>query len=118
MVISEVGRSGVAWLIAGYGTAIGSFAIGTGSAAVSINNTGLTAESDRNAITGSANISTLKEILWQGDFNTVEMSGTALTEFGMFNTSSGGKLWQREGFGAVTFDGTNELRLEVRWRVL
>lgn len=50
------------------------------------------------------------------------MSGISLTEFGLFDQASGtgfpGSLWQREGFGAITFDGTNELQILTSIEVL
>jgi hypothetical protein len=50
------------------------------------------------------------------------MSGTDLTEFGLFDVASGtgfpGSVWQREGFGSVAFDGTNELQILTSLQVL
>lgn len=117
MVFTTVGVSGVAWLLGGYGSQPTHVGIGSGSGAVSINNTGLVAHTDRNAITGSADISVLRTTGFTADFNSVEMSGTNLREFGLFNLSSGGTLWQREGFAAVNFDGTNELQIIITLEV-
>lgn len=118
MVFSEVGRSGVAMLLGGYGSAPGWVGIGSGSGAVSINNTGLIAHTDRNAITGSADTSVLKEVAYTADFNSIETSGLVLKEFGLFNVSSGGTLWVREGFAGITFDGSNELNIQIRLQIL
>ena len=44
------------------------------------------------------------------DFNSVQMSGIKMTEFGLFVSGplNIGSTWQREGFGSIIFDGTNE----------
>jgi hypothetical protein len=110
----ESGKSGIAFSIAGYGTAAGWVAIGSGSGVVTVNNTGLVYEVDRNAITGSPDISVLKQISYTADFNSVEMSGIGLKEFGLFNLSSGGQAFVREGFASVSFDGTNELQILIK----
>lgn len=114
MVVTSIGKSGLAWILAGYSAVPGYIAIGSGSGAVSINNTGLAYESDRNPITGSPSVSILNQVGYVGDFNSVEMSGTLLREFGLFIESSGGKCHIREGFTAVTFDGTNELQVNIQ----
>ena len=48
------------------------------------------------------------------------MSGTALTEFGMFpsGTTSTGSLWNREGFAGVNFDGTTELQVQITYKYI
>jgi len=90
--------------------------IGSGSGVVSVTNTGLVHHTDRNAFTTS-DLSVARKWEMIADFNSVEMSGTPLREFGIFVESSGGKLWQREGFAAIQFDGTNELQIQVTWEV-
>lgn len=89
--------------------------IGTGSAAVVVTDVTLVTESNRTAITGSPNFTENFKVGFQADFSSVQMSGTDLTEFGLFDVASGtgfaGSAWQREGFGSVAFDGTNELQI-------
>ena len=71
-------------------------------------------EWDRNAITGSPDFSVNQQVLFTGDWNSVEISGLILREFGLFTTGTAlnGSLWAREAFPAITFNGTNELRVE------
>ena len=113
MVFVNVGRSGTAMLLAGFGAVPNWIGIGSGSGAVNVNNTVLIAHTDRNAITGSADTSTVQKTSYTADFTSVEISGTNLREFGLFNLSSGGTLWVREGFASVSFDGTNELQIQI-----
>ena len=100
----------------GLGSNLGLFiahiGIGSGSGTVQATQSTLLAERDRNTLTGSPNFSTAQKVIFQADFNTVEMSGTHLTEFGLTNIASGtgfsGSMWQIERFGSLVFDGTNE----------
>jgi len=90
------------------------FAIGSGSGTSSVNNTVLVAEvGSRMVITNGPNYSTARKVTFQGDFNSVQMSGIQLTEFGLFasGASQTGSTWQREAFSSITFDGTNELQI-------
>ena len=89
------------------------FAIGSGSGTFAKTQTTLLSERDRNPITGSPDFTKVRKVTFQGDFNSVEMSGTTLTEWGLL--ASGpvlvGSIWQRETLGSLVFDGTNELSL-------
>lgn len=88
-------------------------AIGSGSGTVAATQTTLLNERDRNSQTGSPDFTTSKKVSFQFDFNSVEMSGTILTEFGLLGSHTGvtGSMWQIERFNSVTFDGTNELQI-------
>jgi len=92
---------------------ITSIGIGSGSGTASITDLTLIAETDRAVITGSPNFTELRKAQFQGDFNTTQMSGTFLREFGAFTESgaSTGSTWQRESIPALEFDGTNELQI-------
>jgi len=89
--------------------------IGSGSGTVVATQSTLLANTDRNALTGSPNFATSQKVTFQADFNSVELSGTTLTEFGLSETASGtgfpGSMWQIERFGSLVFDGTNELQV-------
>ena len=104
------------------GNFIAHVGIGIGSATVLATDSTLVTEKNRTAITGSPDFSTSLKVNFQADFNSVQMSGLKLTEFGLFNVASGtgfaGSGWQREGFGSVTFDGTNELQILSTLEVL
>ncbi|KKK90221.1 hypothetical protein LCGC14_2725260 [marine sediment metagenome] len=116
MVFTNPGKEFVAL---GLGSDVGLFVafvgIGSGSGTVLSTQSTLLAERDRNALTGSPNFDTAQKVTFQADFNTVEMSGTTLTEFGISETGSAtnfpGSMWQIERFGSIVFDGTNELQI-------
>lgn len=101
----------LAW--AGSFTVPNGISIGSGSGAVSVNNSGLVAETRFQAYT-SRDISTIKEVTYTADFGANIMSGLSLREFGV--KTSGGTLFNREGFSAVTFDGTTELQIQVTFQ--
>jgi len=92
---------------------ISKLVIGRGTALVT-NNT-LVNEVSRFAITGSPNFTTTRKVSFQGDLNSVQASGLTLQEFGLFASglANTGSLFLREAIGSLTFDGTNELRLEA-----
>ena len=122
MVFTNPGKALVALgLGSDVGLFIGFIGIGSGSGTASVTNTTLLAERERNAITGSPNFATTQKVAFQGDFSATQMSGTDLTEFGLFNVGSAtgfpGSVWQREAFGSIPFDGTNELQVEETWEI-
>ena len=92
---------------------ISAIEVGTGSGTVAVTNVTLVAGSLRSMITGSPNFATNLKVGFQGDFNSVQMSGIQLTEIGLFTSGTVliGSAWGREYFNSVTFDGTNELQL-------
>lgn len=116
MPITNIGQSGAMLRIGSNVGAPDYIGIGTGSATASVNNTGLVAHSDRNQFS-TRNFATQKKWTFTADWGSSEISGTNLKEFGVFVLNSGGKLWQREGFANVAFDGTNELQIEITWEV-
>ena len=117
MPITEVGQSGVCILLAGGASYPGYMAIGSGSG-ITTNATGLYAEISRKIFTDT-DTSTLRKITWVGDWNSFEMSGLELTEFGILTGSPGSEMWHYENLGnPITFDGTNELRIEIIWEVI
>ena len=91
--------------------------IGSGSGTVSLSQDALIAATDRQAVTSTTN--SLYKISWQGDWSSSEISGTQLREFGMTGSASTitGSMWSRINFPAITFDGTNELRIIENWEV-
>jgi len=97
------------------GLYIGHVGIGSGSGTASASDVTLLHERLRQPITGSPDFTTTQKVTFQGDFNSVQMSGIHLTEFGLFNVASGttltGSTWQRESFGSIVFDGTNEVQI-------
>ncbi len=121
MVVVNVTKQNMALVLAGSLTTNNYpnyFMIGSGSGTALVTQTALIAPKDRQTIT-FANGSTMYKVKWQGDWNSVEMSGTSLTEFGMCisGATTTGSMWSRTSLPAVSFDGTNELRLEENWEV-
>lgn len=92
--------------------------IGSGSGTFSASQSSLIAPRDRQGIT-STTYPTSTSLTWQGDWSSVEISGTQLREFGMTGSGTGtnGSMWSRTTCQAITFDGTNELRIEETWEV-
>ena len=94
------------------------FMLGSGSGTVVSTQTTLFNPFDGQEAT-SVTGSTIYKIKYQGDWNSVEMSGIQLREFAICGSSSTitGSIWSRTTFPAITFDGTNELRVEETWTV-
>jgi len=94
------------------------FIIGTGSETVDVSDTTLVTASDRQEFTSTAYPSA-SGITWQGDWNAAEISGTQLTEWGVIPSGAEltGSIWSHHNTAAVTFDGTNELRIIETWSV-
>jgi hypothetical protein len=116
MVVTNNGLSVIAGIIGNSGLAVPShFAIGSGNTAASVNDTTLEHEYDRNSIT-STDLTIAKSVTWIGDFSSTEVSGLALTEFGLLNSGAGGNLFHREVIGSIQFDGDVELQLQTTFR--
>jgi len=122
MAFTNFGAQAIAWRLGSslpneYISAIG---IGSGSGTATVSNTTLVAEHTRTMITGSPDFTTARKVTFQADFNSVQMSGLILTEFGLFTSGpvNTGSCWQREAFGSVLFDGTNELQIVTTLEVL
>jgi hypothetical protein len=119
MTILNYTKNQMVLLLTGSSTSVPNYLmIGSGSGTVSTSDTTLFAPTDRQAIT-TLTYPTSTSIQFQGDWNSVEMSGTRLTEFGMCasGTALTGSMWSKINFPGVTFDGTNELRVLETWRV-
>jgi len=117
MVFTEVGKSGVALSVGSFATNRPQYlGLGSGSGAVANTNVVLISESGTRNTPTSVSMTTQKEITYTIDYNSLVMSGLSLTEFGMFTYLTGGSLWNREGFTAVSFDGTNELQVQLTYQ--
>jgi len=118
MGIMNTGKSGTAALLAA-GTSYPRYCdIGSGSGSFNISDTALQAYV-RQADYSSRDASTARQVSWVYDYNSVIMSGTLMTEFGITGTSGAGagEPWNREAFSAITFDGTNELQIQVTYQI-
>ncbi len=118
-MITNYGKNRATLLLGGSITAnLDDFIIGTGSSTITASDTALVTPTDRQSFT-SLTFPTSQKVLMQGDWNSVEMSGIQLAEWGIFSQSASetGSTWSRETFTPVTFDGTNELQIEETWEV-
>jgi len=111
-MFTNSGKSGTALLWGPSGTRPDYVAIGSGSGAVAVTNTDLVAEVFGVAFT-SEFIGSSQFWETQADFNSVQMSGIGLKEFGV--KVSGLNVWNREGFANIDFDGTLELQIKTKW---
>lgn len=122
MVFTDAGKSLVALNL---GSSTGLFiqyvGIGSGSGTALATQSTLLNEVNRTQITGSPDFTTTQKATFQADFNSIQMSGITLTEFGLSHIASGtnfpGSMWQRESFGSIVFDGTNELQISTTLEV-
>ena len=115
MTFTNFGRQQVAFALGSdiANNFISSVGIGSGSGAVNVDNVTLIAEHTRTTITGSPDFSVTQKAGFQADFSSTQLSGLIVSEFGLFQSGATGtgSLWQREGFGSLTFDGTLELQI-------
>jgi hypothetical protein len=119
MVVTDIGKSGLALLMAGSGTVPSFCGVGTGSASeVASLGSLITPFGARRTFT-TRDISTIKEVEWNFDFDSISMSGCNLTEFGMGAVVGSGAndLWNRENFLSIQFDGTNELMISIVYKI-
>ena len=118
MVITNHGRHKTALLIGGSTAAIPAyFVIGSGSGTAVATDTSLVYPVDGQVFTETT-YPALQKINQQGDWNSVEMSGIQLRQFGIkVEAGTTGSLWSKSSLPALTFDGTNELRIEEVWEV-
>ena len=117
MGLTDIGKSGLAILIAGSAERPTYMSFGIGSGATGSTNTVLITESGTRKIFSSTDITTQKQINFTASWGSNEMSGCAVTETGVFTISSGGKLWSRDGFSAVNLDGNTELQVQVKYKI-
>lgn len=95
------------------------YLIGNGSGTVDTSQTELFNSIDRQPVT-LINGSTIYKAKWIGDWNSVEMSGLFLQEWGLSTSGTAltGSMWSKTVMPAnLTFDGTTELRIEETWEV-
>lgn len=115
MVMTQSAAQFLAWRLGSSleNLRIQTIGLGTGSGTEDVTNVTLVNETNRSMITGSPDFTNSRKVSFQADFNSVTMSGTNLTEFGLFasGASNIGSVQQREYFSSVNFDGTNELQI-------
>jgi len=114
-VLVDDGVATIAGVMGGSGIIPTHLAIGTGSDTITAGDTTLLTEGDRNELT-STDTSVAKDVTYTADFGSVEISGTTLTEFGLFNASTAGSMFNREVISADTFEGDRELQIQNTFR--
>jgi hypothetical protein len=95
------------------------FMLGSGSGTTYVTQSDLYNPWDRQEAT-SINGSTTFKIKWIGDWTSIELSGNQLREWGLIISGPGtaGSVWSRNTMGLpITFDGTQELRIEETWEI-
>jgi len=115
MSLVDDGIESIAAVMGGSGAIPTHIAIGTGSSTVVAGDTALTTETDRNAIT-SIDLTVAKDVTYIADYSATELSGTTLTEFGLFNAATAGSMYMREVIGSVAFAGDLELQIQLSLR--
>ena len=118
MVITNFGKERIALRIGSNVPIPIDFAIGEGSGTALVTDVTLESEVDKQNFT-VVNMSGAQTIMFQGDWNSVELSGIQLAEWGVVDNSAPltGSIWSRQALPPLTFDGTNELRIEETWTV-
>lgn len=125
MAILNNAKNRVALLIGGSILNTGSqnyatyFMLGTGSSTVSSTQDSLLTANDRQLFTNTTYPSSQK-LKFQGDWNSVELSGLTIQEFGVCGSepTTVGSMWSRSVFEGVTFDGTQEMRVLETWEII
>lgn len=120
MGVTNYAKQQIALLVGGSSVSTPLYlAVGSGSGTESPSRSGLIFEMNRAGFTtGYPDLSTVNKIKYRADFNVLQMSGIDLYEFGTFVESSGGQAWHITQLPfQATFDGTNELVVEITWEV-
>lgn len=118
MVVTNWAKQNIAYVIGNSGLSVPTFfIIGSGSGAAAITDTTLIYPTDTQSVT-QTDLTEPYIVTWQGDWNSVEISGLSLKEFGMkVGSPLTGSVWSRTSMPSISFDGTNELRIEENWEV-
>lgn len=119
-MITSYGKQDVIYLIGGSiisGAGIPyQCGIGSGSGTAQSSDVRLYNEESRHAFT-EVSYPSAQKIQFITDWNSVEMSGLNLSEFGIFKSGTAltGSLWSRSSLPNVGFEGTTELRIQETW---
>ena len=116
MTILNNGKQDLIFLIGGSITSIPTYIhIGSGSGVTNIAAGSLRAFEDAQ-IRSSPTYPAVNKVKITADWNSVEMSGLELTEFGLAKAATG-SIYSRTSLPNINFDGSNELRIEETWEV-
>lgn len=118
MVITNYAKSRISLAIGNSGTFTPTFfVIGSGSGVALPTQTTLFNEKNRQEVTNTT--LTTNKVQWTGDWNSLEVSGLSLSEFGLMVSGPAltGSIASRTSIPSVSFDGSNELRIVEVWEV-
>ena len=119
MAVLDYTKQIVALVLGGSTSLVPSYMlIGSGSGTTSLSMTTLLNPEDKQLVT-STTYPSIRKVTWQGDWNSVEMSGLSLREFGMCASGAGliGSIFSRTTTPNIVFDGTAELQIQETWEV-
>ena len=119
MVITDYNRNQISLFLGGSATNYPEyFIIGSGSGTANVTDTSLVYAVDRQKVT-IATYPENQKVKYQGDWNSAQMSGIELQQFGILPSGEGltGSIWSISSLAGLTFDGTNALRIEETWEV-
>ena len=118
-MITNTGKQKIAHLLTGSSTNYPVYcAIGTGSTSIALTDYKLNTEAIRMPI-DTFTSTTINKATYTTEFLPVALSGLVVKELGLFHNSGlgVGSCWDREGFAALTFNGTQFLRTRVTYRI-
>lgn len=119
MVVTDYAKNKINLLVGGSHAIVPEyFMIGDGSGAAFAGSTTLENAVDRQEFTQTTFPSSQKTT-WQGNWNSVEMSGIQLQQFGVIESGTGltGSQWGITSLPLLDFIGTRELLIEETWEV-
>jgi hypothetical protein len=119
MALTNNSVSGTALLLVGSGAFPQYGVIGTGSATFAPAVGSMISEIGSRSIWFTRDITTVGEVNFEYQYNSIQMSGITLKEFGIAvgSTTNAQDLWNRETIPATLFDGSNELIIDYKLKV-
>lgn len=118
MVVNNIAKENVTSFLAGSSISYPTNTlIGIGSSTDSVTSETLASGVDAQVFT-STTIPSSKKVKWETNWNSVEMSGIQLSEFGLSSGSEPtGSIMSKTTFPSLEFNGSNELKVETVWEV-
>ena len=120
MPTNDYGKINLALLLGSSGTVPEYCAIGSGSGTFTSSQSGLNNEMLGSRITFTTrDLSTSKKVDYVFNYSSTTMSGLTLSEFGIGGSEAVGvgDLSNIETLGSITFDGTNELEVQIIYEI-
>lgn len=117
MILND-GRAYTAYMVAGSYLGSPYFMVGSGATPVVSSDKTLDHPRSRQLFTSrTPTLGSTCKVAFVGDWTAAQISGTILAEFGLCASGAGtiGSMWSRSVLTPITFNGTNELRIEETW---